>query len=357
MKIFSKRSKIYNSTIYHAGYTFYGLTLLSMFVAIIISFNTKINISNNNYVNVEIDQKEELNKELITKNSSKNINYNLTNELNSKIEAINFSTSDLKNIFENHAYVIDNVRDQKQVPDITITKFPKDFNLISSTEDKKSLFIKSLLPLIIKENNKITYINRNIKKIQNSKFEYISKSDALWLKRQYMNYKVESHNINDLLIKVDVIPVSIALAQAAIESGWGTSRFVIEGNALFGQWSWFKGSGIVPEKRDTEKTYEIKSFDNLGDSVASYMKNLNSNINYEEFRMARNSFRINKSSINSIELIEFLSNYAENTEYSKILKKIIIKNNLKDFDQATIYRLPYEVANLILFNSKLVTKP
>ena len=172
-----------------------------------------------------------------------------------------------------------------------------------------------------------------------------------------MNYKVESHNINDLLIKVDVIPVSIALAQAAIESGWGTSRFVIEGNALFGQWSWFKGSGIVPEKRDTERTYEIKSFDNLGDSVAAYMKNLNSNISYKEFRMARNSFRINKSSINSIELIELLSNYAENTEYSKILKKIIIKNNLKDFDQATIYRLPYEVANLVLLNGELVTKP
>ena len=312
MKFFLIKSKINNNTIYRVGYTFYGLTILSMFVAIIISINTKINTSNNNYVNVEIDQKEELNREPITKNSSKNINYNSTNELNSKIDAINFSTLDLKKIFENHEYVIDNVRDQKQVPDITITKFPKDFNLISSTEDKKSLFIKSLLPLIIKENNKITYINRNIKKIQNSKFEYISKSDALWLKRQYMNYKVESHNINDLLIKVDVIPVSIALAQAAIESGWGTSRFVIEGNALFGQWSWFKGSGIVPEKRDTQKTYEIKSFDNLGDSVASYMKNLNSNINYEEFRMVRNSFRVNKSSINSIELIVFLSNYDEN---------------------------------------------
>ena len=120
-------------------------------------------------MNVEIDQKEKLSRKPINKNSSKNINYNLNNELNSKIEAINFSTSDLKNIFENHAYVIDNVRDQKQVPDITITKFPKDFNLINSTKDKKSLFIKSLLPLIIKENNKITYINRNIKKIQNYK--------------------------------------------------------------------------------------------------------------------------------------------------------------------------------------------
>ncbi|MDC1303197.1 hypothetical protein N8Y98_04550, partial [Pelagibacterales bacterium] len=105
MKIFSKKSKIYDSTIFLVGYTFYGLTLLSMLVVIIISFNTKINISNNNYVNLEIDQKEELSRKPINKNSSKNINYNLTNELNSKIEAINFSTSDLKNIFENHAYV------------------------------------------------------------------------------------------------------------------------------------------------------------------------------------------------------------------------------------------------------------
>ena len=78
MKIFLKKSKIIDSVIYRAGYTLYGLTILSMFVAIIISINTKINMSNNNYVNVEIDQKEELNREPITKNSSKNINYNFS---------------------------------------------------------------------------------------------------------------------------------------------------------------------------------------------------------------------------------------------------------------------------------------
>ena len=75
------------------------------------------------------------------------------------------------------------------------------------------------------------------------------------------------------------------MAQAAIESGWGTSRFVTEGNALFGQWSWFKGSGIVPKKRDINETYEIKSFENLRQSVSAYMKNLNSHNNYSEFRV------------------------------------------------------------------------
>ena len=95
-------------------------------------------------------------------------------------------------------------------------------------------------------------------------------------------------NIDELIIKVDVIPVSIALAQAALESGWGTSRFVSEGNALFGQWSWFKGSGIVPEQRDAEESHEIKIFKTLRGSVTAYMKNLNSNNNYDDFRLARN---------------------------------------------------------------------
>jgi Bax protein len=201
--------------------------------------------------------------------------------------------------------------------------------------------------LIITENNKIIETKKRIKKINDGTFDYISRDEALWLKKQYVNYKVKSHHIDELLIKVDIIPVSIALAQAAIESGWGTSRFVTEGNALFGQWSWFKGSGIVPEKRDTNETYEIKSFENLRQSVSAYMKNLNSHNNYSEFRVVRNNYRINNNEINSLNLLNFLSNYAENIEYSKILEKIIEKNNLQEFDQAEIYIPPYEVANLI----------
>jgi len=325
-----------NNSIYYLGYIFYGISIILISIMIMMV----------SYSNIELNQKVLAIDELVDNESSKTINYNLSGNSEIQIDKYDFTTDDLNKIFDKQKYYISSVRDKKLVPNISINKFPKDFNLISSTKDKKSLFIRSLLPLIISENNKIIEANKRIKKINNNTFEYIARDDALWLKKQFKNYKVKSHHIDDLIAKVDIIPVSIALAQAAIESGWGTSRFVSEGNALFGQWSWFKGSGIIPKKRDSDETYEIKSFENLRQSVAAYMKNLNSHNNYSEFRAVRNNYRINNSKINSIELIKYLSNYAENTEYSKILEKIIKKNDLQEFDQVEIYILPYKLVNL-----------
>ena len=325
-----------NNSIYYLGYIFYGISIILISIMIMMV----------SYSNIELNQKVLAIDELVDNESSKTINYNLSGNSEIQIDKYDFTTDDLNKIFDKQKYYISSVRDKKLVPNISINKFPKDFNLISSTKDKKSLFIRSLLPLIISENNKIIEANKRIKKIDNNTFEYIARDDALWLKKQFKNYKVKSHHIDDLIAKVDIIPVSIALAQAAIESGWGTSRFVSEGNALFGQWSWFKGSGIIPKKRDSDETYEIKSFENLRQSVAAYMKNLNSHNNYSEFRAVRNNYRINNSKINSIKLIKYLSNYAENTEYSKILEKIIKKNDLQEFDQVEIYILPYKLANL-----------
>ena len=326
-----------NNSIYYLGYIFYGISIILISIMIMMV----------SYSNIELNQKVLAIDELVDNESSKTINYNLSGNSEIQIDKYDFTTDDLNKIFDKQKYYISSVRDKKLVPNISINKFPKDFNLISSTKDKKSLFIRSLLPLIISENNKIIEANKRIKKIDNNTFEYIARDDALWLKKQFKNYKVKSHHIDDLIAKVDIIPVSIALAQAAIESGWGTSRFVAEGNALFGQWSWFKGSGIIPKKRDSDETYEIKSFENLRQSVAAYMKNLNSHNNYSEFRVVRNNYRINNVEINSLNLLNFLSNYAENIEYSKILEKIIEKNNLQEFDRAKIYIPPYEVANLI----------
>ena len=325
-----------NNSIYYLGYIFYGVSIILISIMIMMV----------SYSNIELNQKVLAIDELVDNESSKTINYNLSGNSEIQIDKYDFTTDDLNKIFDKQKYYISSVRDKKLVPNISINKFPKDFNLISSTKDKKSLFIRSLLPLIISENNKIIEANKRIKKIDNNTFEYIARDDALWLKKQFKNYKVKSHHIDDLIAKVDIIPVSIALAQAAIESGWGTSRFVSEGNALFGQWSWFKGSGIIPKKRDSDETYEIKSFENLRQSVAAYMKNLNSHNNYSEFRAVRNNYRINNSKINSIKLIKYLSNYAENTEYSKILEKIIKKNDLQEFDQVEIYILPYKLVNL-----------
>jgi len=325
-----------NNSIYYLGYIFYGISIILISIMIMMV----------SYSNIELNQKVLAIDELVDNESSKTINYNLSGNSEIQIDKYDFTTDDLNKIFDKQKYYISSVRDKKLVPNISINKFPKDFNLISSTKDKKSLFIRSLLPLIISENNKIIEANKRIKKINNNTFEYIARDDALWLKKQFKNYKVKSHHIDDLIAKVDIIPVSIALAQAAIESGWGTSRFVSEGNALFGQWSWFKGTGIIPKKRDSDETYEIKSFENLRQSVAAYMKNLNSHNNYSEFRAVRNNYRINNSKINSIKLIKYLSNYAENTEYSKILEKIIKKNDLQEFDQVEIYILPYKLVNL-----------
>ena len=325
-----------NNSIYYLGYIFYGISIILISIMIMMV----------SYSNIELNQKELAIDEFLGNESLKIINYNIIEKSEIQIDKYEFTTDDLNKIFDKQKYYISSVRDKKLVPNISINKFPKDFSLISSTKNKKSLFIRSLLPLIISENNKIIEANKRIKKIDNNTFEYIARDDALWLKKQFKNYKVKSHHIDDLIAKVDIIPVSIALAQAAIESGWGTSRFVSEGNALFGQWSWFKGSGIIPKKRDSDKTYEIKSFENLRQSVAAYMKNLNSHNNYSEFRAVRNNYRINNSKINSIKLIKYLSNYAENSEYSKILEKIIKKNDLQEFDQVEIYILPYKLVNL-----------
>ena len=340
---------ISNQYIYKFGYIFYGISVFLILCVMLLYINFKYFVSNKDFSNISINSQNKEDSFIELEDSFielKEPSFNSIQQLKITAGKNNLSTKDLSNIFQKHAYLIDSVRKMKQVPDITIDKFPHDFNEINSTKVKKSLFIKSLLPLIIRENNKILDTRNRILKIQSSSVNYIKRSEALWLKKQYVNYKVKNHNITDLLLRVDTVPVSIALAQAAIESGWGTSRFVIEGNALFGQWSWNKGSGIVPIERDVAETYEIKAFDSLSDSVASYMKNLNTNNNYLDFRKFRNEFKSNGDTLDSLSLLKFLVKYAENENYSNILEKIIVKNKLKDFDEVKIYIAPYEVATL-----------
>ena len=331
---------------YKFGYIFYGISIFLTSVIMLLSINFKYFVSNKDFSNILTNSqtKEESLIEL------KEPGFNSIQQLKITAGKNDLSTKDLTNMFEKHTYLIDSVRKIKQVPDISINKFPHDFNEINSTKVKKSLFIKSLLPLIIRENNKILETRNRIIKIQSTSVNYIKRNEGLWLKKQYIKYKVKNHNLNDLLLRVDTVPVSIALAQAAIESGWGTSRFVTEGNALFGQWSWNKGSGIVPIERDIAETYEIKAFDSLSDSIASYMKNLNTNNNYSDFRKFRNELKSNTNVFDSLRLLKFLVKYAENENYSNILEKIIVKNRLKDFDEVKIYIAPYEFATLSIFN-------
>ena len=135
---------------------------------------------------------------------------------------------------------------------------------------------------------------------------------------------------------MDIIPVSIALAQAANESGWGTSRFALEGNALFGQWTWSK-SGISPKNKDPNASHKVLQFQILKASVRAYKNNLNTHNAYKEFREERAKLRESGDRINGLLLTKYLKNYAGIGErYVEILDSIISKNSLTDFDEANL---------------------
>ena len=163
-----------------------------------------------------------------------------------------------------------------------------------------------------------------------------SEKEKLWLRSKLKEYKVKNGNISELEKRMDIIPVSIALAQAAKESGWGTSRFALEGNAIFGQWTW-SGSGIEPLNRSNEKSHKILRFPILRASVKAYKNNLNTHKSYKEFRDKRFKLRSRNNSLGGVKLIHTLDNYAETgIEYTKILKQIIEQNDLSDFENVKL---------------------
>jgi Bax protein len=150
-----------------------------------------------------------------------------------------------------------------------------------------------------------------------------------------------------LKIRMDEVPVSMAIAQAAKETGWGTSRFAQEGNALFGQWTW-SGDGLKPAAADDDSTHKVMRFKILQASVKAYQRNLNTHSTYRNFRSARAELRDKNKKLDGIILSEYLDKYAETgKEYVKILQKIIRQNSLQDFDDAKLLPMSLNLKSLI----------
>ena len=216
---------------------------------------------------------------------------------------------------------------------------------MKTLKKKKNLFIQILLPLIIKENN---YIRLDRKKL----FNVLNKSkntraDKVWLNSKFKQYGVENKDLSTLKIRMDEIPVSMAIAQAAKETGWGTSRFAQEGNALFGQWTW-SGEGIRPSDADDDSTHKVMKFKVLQASVRAYQRNLNTHTSYKKFRIARAELRDKEKKLDSKILSEYLDKYAETgKEYVKVLQQIIDQNNLTDFDDAKLLPSSINLESLI----------
>jgi len=238
------------------------------------------------------------------------------------------------NLFADLGYDLKGVRAGQKVKPIYLTKLPKDLNTLGDTKKKRELFIKIVLPLILDENKKITEDREKLFKILGKNFNTVG--ERVWLNRRFKEYKIEDHDLAKLKMRMDIIPVSIALAQAANESGWGTSRFALEGNALFGQWTWSK-KGISPKNKDPDSSHKILQFQILKASVRAYKNNLNTHNAYKEFREVRARLRQDEIQITGLDLTKYLKNYAAIGEkYVAILEDIIKKNSLTDFDKANL---------------------
>ena len=237
------------------------------------------------------------------------------------------------NLFEDLEYDLDKVRDEKQVKPIYFTRLPRDLDQIKTIKTKKETFLQIVLPLVVAENEKIeTDRNYLLKVIRDND----SSEKLQWLKRKFKEYKVKDGDINELIEKVDIVPTSIALAQAAKESGWGTSRFALEGNAIFGQWTW-DGVGIEPLDKSDDQGHKILKFPILRASVKAYITNLNTHPSYKNFREKRLMLRQSNKALSGIDLIHELENYAETgKEYTRILEQIIEQNDLQEFESVVI---------------------
>ena len=276
------------------------------------------------------EYKSNINKDVYKKTDN-------TEFLNNKKDSENYIGIDTQitlNLFENLKYDLKSIRLGQSVKPVYLTKLPKDLKKIKSTNKRKDTFIKIIMPLILNENEKILNDRNKLFKILGKQSNTMG--EKVWLKRRFKDYEIKGEDIAELKLRMDIIPTSIAIAQAAKESGWGTSRFALEGNAMYGQWTW-GGDGIEPSKKDSKKEHKILKFPKLQSSVSAYMKNLNTHRGYSEFRKERAEIREKNQIVKGIDLVVYLYNYAETgSEYVKILKKIIEQNNLTDFDSSIL---------------------
>ena len=328
-----------------------SLAIIFTFISlpVILEFTEKNTLTSKNFEN---NSKNNFDKKLNNKD------FNLDNGLNQAflfddvlqydeqpMDTVRLSAATIEELFKSTNYNLEDVRKNKLVKPISLTLLPKEIKLIENTKKRKNLFIQIILPLVIKENN-------HIKLDRNKLFSILTKSkntisEKNWLNSKFKQYGVVKKDVSTLKIRMDEVPVSMAIAQAAKETGWGTSRFAQEGNALFGQWTW-SGEGIKPAAADDDSTHKVMKFKVLQASVKAYQRNLNTHSTYKAFRSARAELRDDGKKLDSIILSGHLDKYAETgKEYVKILQQIIKQNNLEDFDEAKLLPTSIDLESLI----------
>ena len=310
------------------------------------NFNNKEFTNNSkNVLNKTLKKEKFSDEDTTVETDERDLLYDILEENNSEINLVRYTTSEIDSLFKEVNYNLKNVRETKLVKPVDIGLLPKEIKNIGSTKKRKEMFIKIILPLIVKENNKIRIDRKRLFTILNKNSN--TDIEKKWLEKKFKQYGVRQNDLSTLKIRMDEIPVSLAIAQAAKETGWGTSRFALKGNALFGQWTW-SGEGLKPKNADKGKEHKVMKFHSLQLSVRAYLRNLNTHSTYRNLRKARTELRNKNKPLDSLILSEFLDKYAETgNQYIEVLQKIIKQNNLKDFDEARLLPSSKDLESLI----------
>ena len=213
-------------------------------------------------------------------------------------------------------------------PKATTKKKPARFK---SVAEKKQYFFSFMKPFVVEQNRQIKRDRSRLMALKST--STVTENDLQWLQKMASNYRVTMQDQPDakfwaqMIARVDVVPVEMALVQAANESAWGQSRFAKEGNNFFGQWCYSKGCGIVPSRRDQGSTHEVRSFDSPAQSVKAYIRNINRSRAYREFRSIRSAQRSQNQPLDAEKLAMGLKSYSERgMAYVKTIQAMIRSN-------------------------------
>jgi len=250
------------------------------------------------------------------------------------------SVADLKAFFQERSYSLDTVRrDGSLVPRVLVAAVPGDLGEMNDVKERKSVFLQMMLPLVLRANERIAADRARLLEIKADldAGRSLAAPDKAWLALISKDYGARRDDIDTLIARVDVVPTSLALAQAAVESGWGTSRFAREGNALFGQWTTERGNGMVPAEREAGMRHKVRSFEAPLEAVLSYMKNLNTHPAYRGFREERGKMRKDGRPLSGMTLAAKLKAYSEKGDkYVDLVRHIIQFNKLKNLNAAQL---------------------
>lgn len=276
------------------------------------------------------------------KNNSVELDQNLLNSDSLKLNKKSLSSSQ---IFDTNIAIawsdriFSNVDKGIALPRLFLSQLPNDLDKYEPVR-KKKLFTSILLPIVLRANEivlkerksmEVAFLQHNIVKIK-----YFAERYKVNKLKEINFYNMSSMQIilikDELLKKINRIPISMMLSQAAIESGWGSSRFAREGNALFGEWTWKNNSGLKP-RDNLNANFSVKSFKNISESVNSYMLNLNSHPAYKEMRNYRSLILKDGKSLVGSETANYLDKYAETgLKYVVKVTSLIKSNKFNKFD-------------------------